>query len=116
MQLFLKWIPGRQEGAIYSKALIYRFRLFKFGFDCYVLKYPPTTSLPLHVDKVSSGKHWRMNITLCGSSIFYRELNSEEMQCSCKRINIFRPDIQKHMLTVGGRGCVKLSSGFVKYY
>jgi hypothetical protein len=118
MKLF-KWLPGRIKELEYYKLPIYKFKLFNFGFDCYVLKYPKSNwisiSLPKHFDKVENGKHWRLNIQIFGDSTFY-VIDNNTKKYIRKRFILFRPDIQEHGLDIYNRkDCIKLSFGFVKF-
>lgn len=104
-----KWQKGRQGGCDYSKFPLWFFRIGKFGFDAYILKYQPDSRLPVHTDPVD-GKHWRLNIKLKGTSTFFLEHHP-----ILKRVILFRPDIKAHQLIVHSKGCTKLSFGFVKF-
>lgn len=105
-----KWQKGRQEGTEYQKFPLWYFKIWKWGFDAYILKYEPKTILKLHTDPVKDGKHWRLNIKLKGSSYFYRKDRGH----NTKIVNFFRPDIIPHELTVITK-TYKLSFGFVKF-
>jgi len=109
----MKWVRGRQENAVYFKSCIFSFKVYKFGFDCYILKYPPNTSLPRHKDPVKNGRHWRLNITLKGKSTFY--LFTEKGLKRFYRFCLFRPDIQEHWVQSYEKGCLKLSIGLAKF-
>lgn len=115
-----RWIQGRQKGTTYWKFPLWYFRIGKWGFDAYILKYAPKTSLLPHVDPVKDGNHYRLNIKLWGKAYFNllkgRCYNSYGTWITTqKRINWFRPDLCLHSLLVGAKGCTKLSFGFVKY-
>lgn len=103
---FWKWLPGRQKNCSYMKMALWSFRIWKFGFDCYLLKYEDGAYLKLHTDPVN-GKHWRTNVTLSGDSSFFVE-NKGFVN---RKIITFRPDLYKHSLFVY-RKTVKLSIGF----
>lgn len=109
-----KWRAGRQEKTVYQKFPLWYFRIWKWGFDAYVLKYAPNTKLDWHKDPVKGGKHWRLNVKLKGFATFLIE-KSNGCTIYFKRCIFFRPDIQEHKLNVYGKGCTKLSFGFVKY-
>lgn len=109
-----KWQKGRQLGTNYWKFPLWYFRIGKWGFDAYILKYAPFSNLPWHKDPVD-GKHWRTNIELSGRSLFMvRDAPNTE---SCWAFNpiTFRPDLLEHKLIVSKEGCTKLSLGFVKF-
>jgi hypothetical protein len=117
MKRLFKWEAGRQKDVVYYKMKLFSFKVFNFGFDGYILKYPPNTELPLHKDPVKNGEHYRINITLTGKALF---LLCTQDDCSIKTIsdkcvNYFRPDLCAHSLIVGGKECKKLSLGFVKF-
>jgi hypothetical protein len=117
---FFKWLPGRISGLEYYKLPIYKFKIFNFGFDCYILKYPKSKwilmSLPKHFDKVENGEHWRLNIQIFGDSMFYVINKNGNKKYYPQRFILFRPDIQEHGLEIYNRkDCVKLSFGFVKF-
>lgn len=107
------WQKGRQKGVIYFKKLLFKFKLGKIGMDCYLLKYPPHTSLPRHKDEVKGGKHWRFNLSLKGSSTFY--LFTKRGLKKYKYFCLFRPDIQEHWVQSYEKGCLKLSIGLAKF-
>ena len=106
-----KWISGRQGGG-YDKLPLLVSKLLKC--DLYVLKFPEGSEVRPHVDKVSSGKHFRLNLTIrkakvggefvCGENIFAN-----------KRLQFFRPDLHEHSLTKVEKGDMyMISFGFVR--
>jgi hypothetical protein len=105
-----KWQPGRQDNVTYKKFPLWSFRIGRFGFDGYILRYEWNTKLPPHRDPVTNGKHWRINISLSGSSMFY----CEDRGYSTSWINVFRPDLYIHSLHTASK-VFKLSFGFVKF-
>ncbi len=107
-----KWLPGRQAKTHYWKFPLWSFRIWKFGFDAYILKYKPTTLLDWHKDPVKNGKHWRLNIKLKGWATF--EVKGKAWWLPLG-ITVFRPDLYEHRLMVYQYGCTKLSFGFVKF-
>lgn len=118
MKLF-KWLPGRQLGCNYEKYCFLRFKIGKYGFDGYILKYKARTSLPFHIDPVENGRHWRLNITLKGESVFQKyegeDPNGIELTLhEPGTFELFRPDLQAHSLRLI-TDSTKLSLGFVKY-
>lgn len=104
-----KWQEGRQEGCKYQKFPLWYFRIWKLGFDAYILDYEDNTLLPIHKDPVK-GKHWRLNIKLFGNSLFFQENRGYVRG----RFVFFRPDLYFHYLKVFTR-TRKLSFGFVKF-
>ena len=113
MSKLFKWTGGRQEKCLYRKMLLMQFRIFKFGFDSYMLDYEPNQILPAHVDEVGNGKHYRINIGW-GKCKF---IIKKTIFSLCKgkfSLHLFRPDINRHSLVINGH-TRKLSIGFVKY-
>lgn len=106
-----KWQSGRQQEVTYHKFPLWYFRIWKFGFDAYILKYEPNTLLPLHKDPIINGKHWRLNIKLKGTAIFL----CLKYIFKTDNITLFRPDKYEHMLIIFNNKCIKLSFGFVKF-
>ncbi len=112
---FWKWQEGRQQDTKYWKFPLWSFRIWKWGFDAYILKYAPNTILPWHTDPVKDGKHWRKNLTIKGYSIFKRRKNGVEINHCFGRTPWFRPDLEEHMVQTYCMPCKKLSFGFVKF-
>lgn len=111
MEMF-KWLPGRQSGAEYKKLCFLNFRVGRYGFDGYILRYPKSMHLRTHTDPVEGGKMWRLNITLWGRSVTIIWL--PKGLALCTGIVWFRPDIHAHGVTTTTKTC-KLSLGFVKF-
>lgn len=91
------------------KMCLYSFKIWKLGFDCYILKYEADTLLPLHRDPIN-GQHWRLNIRLWGDCRFFTQNSGS----SFSRVVLFRPDLYLHSQFVY-TPTVKLSFGFVKF-
>lgn len=95
----LKWLPGRQGTGYFKLPLIVSKR---FGFDVYLLKYPPASYIQKHTDPVVGKKHFRLNITVKHADIgggFFVYLLPEDPDLFvplCKRITFFRPDELPH--------------------
>ena len=91
-----RWQKGRQKSG-YEKMLLAR-AWWPLKFDVYLLKFPQGCEVPTHTDKVTAGRHYRLNIILkqarrggqfvCKTPIY-----------SSKRIKLFRPDISEHAVT-----------------
>ncbi len=106
-----RWQRGRQ-GTGYDKMLLLT-ATAPVPFDAYLIRYPEGSEIPPHVDRVASGRHYRLNLILksprsggefvCASPLF-----------ASKRIKFFRPDVCEHSVTrvVGGSRYV-LSVGWV---
>jgi len=105
-----KWQRGRQANCRYWKYPLWFFRVWKFGFDGYILAYPKGAVLPSHRDTID-GKIWRLNITLSGISIFGIERSHWLPTYSARKVNMFRPDLYMHSLVAKTR-TYKLSLGF----
>lgn len=113
MKLWI-WIKGRQHGCNYIKFTLWYFKIWKWGFDAYILKYRPFAVLSGHKDEVKNGKHWRLNIKITGKASF--TIIKDGVRYSTEqRINLFRPDLYEHSLLVYKEGCTKFSFGFVKF-
>jgi hypothetical protein len=113
MSKFFKWTGGRQEKCLYRKMLLLQFRLFKFGFDTYMLDYEPNQILPAHIDEVENGNHYRLNIGW-GKSVFLVKKSIFKFVKGKFSVYLFRPDIYKHSLVINGH-VRKLSIGFVRF-
>jgi hypothetical protein len=110
-----KWQNGRQQDTKYQKLPLWYFRIGRFGFDAYILKYAPNTVLEWHTDPVPNGEHWRRNFTLKGWSAFGMRVNNVTRFYCMTGTPLFRPDLCEHMLRTYNKECIKLSLGFVKF-
>lgn len=102
------WINGRQENINYFKLPLWKFKIWKFGFDGYILHYPSEGILPPHKDPID-GKHYRVNVTLKGKSEFV----CEKEILNLGWLHFFRPDLYTHSLKIKTNS-YKLSLGFAK--
>lgn len=111
-----RWLPGRQRNCEYKKLCLWYFRIGKWGFDAYILRYKARSFLPIHTDVVSNGRHYRLNIKLWGKACFYisEKPLSTKYKSTHKRFNFFKPDLHYHALNII-KNTTKLSFGFVKY-
>jgi len=111
----MKWEKGRQEGTEYKKLCLYSFKIWKWGFDAYILKYKENTVLNTHTDPVKNGKHYRLNIGW-GVANFCCKYYDQIIGYRIGKLTFtaFRPDINPHSLYVF-ENTIKLSLGFVKY-
>ncbi len=107
-----KWEAGRLSETEYYKLRFLNLRLGKWGFDGYILKYPPNIRLKLHRDIVE-GSHWRCNIKLWGKCHF--TCIGKQILSLGEFIHIFRPDRKLHGLIVFTK-TVKLSLGIAKFH
>lgn len=105
MNLFT-WHKGRQVSCEYYKMPILLFKLWKIGFDCYILKYKPDSLLPSHKDPIN-GRHYRLNIKLRGQSDFI----CEKTIFHNSFMSFFRPDLYLHSLKTKTK-TLKISFGF----
>lgn len=112
MKLF-RWLPGRQQNCEYYKFCFLYFKIGRFGFDGYILKYLPKTELPWHKDPIN-GKMWRLNIRLWGKSLLVIDPGLMHMHSYYAHICLFRPDICGHKV-INYTKTYKLSLGFAKF-
>lgn len=110
-----RWQDGRQSDTKYRKFTLWYFRIWKWGFDAYILKYSPNTELKWHTDPIPNAEHWRKNIKIKGLAVFFRKHNNTMTAYVKRNSPTFRPDIEEHMLMVYNKGCIKLSFGFVRF-
>jgi len=108
-----KWQNGRQMDCEYKKLPLWYFKIGKFGFDCYILKYNDKQFLPLHVDPIENGKHWRLNIGW-GESEFYCKKLIFGKKFGKLSLYLFRPDLYKHSLCTMTK-TTKISFGFARF-
>lgn len=111
-------MDGRQAGRTngnpglkYRKYCFLWWRIGRFGFDGYILKYPAKIEMNNHVDPILNGKHWRINLTLKGKSIFFCQ--HATIFSVGQRLHIFRPDINFHRVATF-TPVTKLSIGIAK--
>lgn len=108
-----KWTGGRQENCLYSKFTLWYFKLWKFGFDAYILDYEPKQVLKAHTDPVEGGSHYRLNIGWGNSRLLVKS-KIWGFKLGKLSVYLFRPDLYIHSLVVNGH-TMKLSFGFVKF-
>lgn len=109
-----RWQKGRQESAIYDKFTLWYFRIWKLGFDCYLLRFKLKTHVEFHTDVVPNGQHWRLNVNLKGSNVLTLAHYSNIVLYFNKKAILFRPDIIPHSFIVR-TPTIQLSFGFVKF-
>lgn len=90
---WLRWRRGRQ-GTGYDKLLLAALP-WPLPLDCYLIRYPVGSSIPLHVDPAGERRHFRLNIVLKASP------KGGEFRCNdplfeSRRVKLFRPDISPH--------------------
>ena len=91
-----RWQRGRQ-GSGYDKLLLGGLP-WPIPCDGYLLRFPSGACVPPHVDRVPSGRHYRLNIILrparrggefvCARPIYVN-----------RRVKLFRPDVETHSVT-----------------
>lgn len=107
-----RWQRGRQASG-YDKMLLLT-GYWPLPFDMYLLRFPTGSEIPPHVDQVSSGRHFRLNLLL------RRAKSGGEFICQdplyqSRRIKYFRPDISQHSVSkvlAGSR--LLLSIGWIR--
>lgn len=97
----LRWQEGRQKSG-YDKMLLLH-GMFPLPFDMYLIRYREGSYIPPHTDKVTTGKHYRLNI------IIKKSKEGGEFVCNnniinTKRIKLFRPDLNEHSVTEVKKG------------
>lgn len=112
MKLF-KWVKGRQKNCDYKKFTLWYFKIWKMGFDAYILSYKPNQILPTHMDPVEGGSHYRLNIGWGKSKLLVKS-KIWDVNWGKLSIILFRPDLYSHSLVIN-KPTRKLSFGFVKY-
>lgn len=110
----LNWTTGRQNGS-YFKKLVYQFKCFGYGFDCYLLKYVPGSFIQRHVDPVDDYSHYRLNIVLWAAERGGCFTTDSSIFRIGNRVILFRPDVNKHAVSevLNGNRYV-LSIGYAK--
>lgn len=107
-----RWERGRQNSG-YDKMLICG-AIWPIKFDTYLLKFPEGSQILPHTDKVTSGKHYRLNIVLKNARVG-GEFLCENAIFETNRIKFFRPDVSEHQVTKVQKGNrFLLSIGWVK--
>ena len=108
----LRWQRGRQRSG-YDKMLLLH-SMWPLPFDVYVLRFPEGAEIAPHVDKVSFGAHYRLNI------VVKKAASGGEFVCKTPifetpRIKYFRPDACEHSVTrVNSGSRYVLSIGWVR--
>lgn len=111
----MKWLKGRQKNCEYKKLKLFSFKIWKYGFDAYVLKFNPFSLLDFHVDPVEGGKHWRKNYRLKGWYTVSIKVDGVTRRYLRNDAPWFRPDTYEHALSTYHHKCYILSLGFVKF-
>lgn len=106
MGLF-RWRPGRRNSG-YSKMLLAGGRTW----DCWLLRYPVGSEVPLHHDPIPGRRHYRLNITLLGRADDVELLGTAIARGH--RWMLFRPDIVSHRLPTLARPRLDISIGWTR--
>lgn len=88
---------GRQ-GTGYLKLKLFEFRKI-LKSDCYLLKFPEGSSIGEHVDPVSEGKHYRLNVVLKRPAVGGLLFCESPIFRLGERVCFFRPDVSKHSVS-----------------
>ncbi|WP_105200692.1 2OG-Fe(II) oxygenase [Pseudoalteromonas sp. T1lg10] len=93
---WLRWQMGRQLSG-YDKMFLAG-AYWPIKFDCYLLRFKQGSFIRRHVDKVESGRHYRLNIVIKAAGKG-GEFECEQPIYVSKRIKLFRPDMHAHEVT-----------------
>ncbi len=107
------WEDGRGKTGYQKMLLLHSVSKWPLLFDLYVIRYPPGSRIGWHVDPAMYGmRHVRINLVLkhavggrfvCDRTLF-----------RLGRLAIFRPDLERHMVTEVESGTrYVLSMGFL---
>ena len=110
-QLF-RWQKGRQNTG-YDKMLLGT-NVWPLPFDLYLLRFREGQGIPPHVDHVSQGKHYRLNMVIKKAKSG-GDFHCETPIFETSRIKLFRSDISRHSVdpvTKGSR--YVLSLGWIR--
>lgn len=96
LKSWFRWQKGRQQSG-YEKMLLAGAR-WPIKFDMYLLRFPQGCEVPPHTDKVTAGKHYRLNIVL-KPAIQGGEFVCQSPIYASSRVKFFRPDVCEHAVT-----------------
>lgn len=102
------WQEGRQNSG-YFKLKLFEVR-WPIGIDCYLLKFEDGVSVPEHTDPVTDKNHYRLNLTV-RKAMEGGQFVCEKSILNFWRVCLFRPDINKHSLTIVRGKLIMLSLG-----
>jgi len=107
-----RWQAGRQQSG-YDKMLLATAH-WPIPFDLYLLRFNEGSAIPMHVDAVDNGAHYRLNCVLKAAQRG-GDFVCDQVIYASSRIKLFRPDIARHAVTrvESGRRYV-LSLGWIK--
>lgn len=95
---WFQWEKGRQNSGYY-KMCIFCFYRPPVPFDLYLLKYPPGSWVPEHIDTVEGYKHYRANI-IVKKSLAGGGFKSEYCLVNLSWLKIFRSDYKHEVVCV----------------
>lgn len=105
---WLKWQTGRQNSG-YDKLPLLQGK----KFDFWLLRFREGGYINWHVDKVDTGRHYRLNIFVKPAEIG-GEFRTNGSIIKNRFFCLFRPDIHRHSVTPVNKGTrYVLSFGFV---
>jgi hypothetical protein len=102
-----RWRPGRRASG-YHKMLLAHGSFW----DCYLLRYPVGSRVPLHHDPVAGRRHFRLNFTLRGDADAVHLLGDPIARG--RRWMLFRPDVVSHEVRDVARPRLVLSIGWTR--
>lgn len=92
----MRWQKGRQASG-YDKLLLMKMT-WPVSIDCYLLRFPQGSEVPLHKDPVSQGRHFRLNLIIKNAAKG-GEFQCEQCLINRPRIKLFRPDLHEHAVS-----------------
>ena len=108
----LNWTSGRRDGG-YKIIRLFESKFFRC--DSYLLYYQEGSSIAPHVDKVTEGKHYRINIELIKAKIGGQFILKGEPYFKLWRAVCFSPNEQEHQVTKIEKGYrLVFSIGWIK--
>ncbi|AOT07681.1 hypothetical protein [Pseudoalteromonas luteoviolacea] len=112
LKRLFRWQKGRQKSG-YQKMLVMG-AYWAIKFDVYLLKFPEGSEVPEHIDEVSSGRHFRLNLVLKKANKG-GEFICQSPLYESNRIKFFRPDCCVHAVTKVEQGNrLLLSIGWIR--
>lgn len=102
------WQEGRQGTGYLKLPLIIS---EKYKFDSYIIKYPKSSSIPVHRDMVAGFKHYRFNFTFWGDYKAVKLYKSAIFKFW--RFYLFRPDDVAHSVDEVGSLRLVFSVGWL---
>lgn len=91
-----RWQRGRQASG-YDKLLLAGLP-WPLPCDGWLLRFPEGSEVPPHVDRVASGRHYRLNIIL-RSARSGGDFACARTLYATRHIKLFRPDLETHSVS-----------------